>query len=207
MSALTRQKNPSEVREKTDFYPTKPNFALAHANMIYGQLNPYTDTHKVLDVGVGTGVYGKAVFESKIDVCEIHGIDITEERIKEDLSYNEIYIADFLEYKFDCKYDLIIGNPPYKNVIKFVERGIGLLNRGGVLSFLLKSSFLESRERFEFFKTHRPFQVIQLANRPIKKHAESYCIVNWSNDYYGEKTDSTFVDFAYIDKDGNYERI
>lgn len=69
---------------------------------------------------------------------------------------------DFIKYEFNCKYDLIIGNPPFfvmkKNQVNksyynyfdgrpnifilFIVKSLKLLNDNGILSFILPKSFL-----------------------------------------------------------------
>ena len=52
------------------------------------------------------------------------------------------------------KYDAIIGNPPFSNAMDFVTKSYQHLNPGGVIIFLLRTAFLESKERFPFWKEH-----------------------------------------------------
>ncbi|MFR2694376.1 MAG: hypothetical protein ACLTBV_31030 [Enterocloster bolteae] len=61
-------------------------------------------------------------------------------------------IDDFPEHGSREKYDLIIGNPPFNQAIEFVEKCLGLLKPGGRLIFLLRTAFMESDQRFEFWQ-------------------------------------------------------
>lgn len=210
MSVLNRQTNPSKERDKYDFYPTKPNFAFAHAMLAIHNLNSMYTDFTILDLGIGAGVYGKAINDAKQnynpdDIFIVNGIDITLENLPETHNYDFIYNADFLTFEFDEKYDLIIGNPPYKNIIQFVKKATEITKRGGIISLLVKTSFLETIERFEFFKTIRPNTIHFLANRPIKNHAEPYCIVEFYNDYYdgwNKAGGTTYCEWVYVTKNG-----
>jgi hypothetical protein len=44
-------------------------------------------------------------------------------------------------------YDVVIGNPPYSLAEAFVRRSLARVRLGGVVAFLLRLSFLESRAR------------------------------------------------------------
>ena len=66
------------------------------------------------------------------------------------------------------KYDLIIGNPPFNQAIEFVEKCLGLLKPGGRLIFLLRTAFMESDQRFEFWQQedHQLAGLYTLHKRP-----------------------------------------
>lgn len=75
-----------------------------------------------------------------------------------------IFNQDFLDYNFTSTYDLIIGNPPYfvipKNIVDkkyfdyfdgrpnifilFIIKSLSLLNKNGILSFILPKNFTNS---------------------------------------------------------------
>lgn len=196
MPALLKPNEGIEIkqREKTDFYPTNANFADAHVDyMIAATRNESLHRHfffgdnmldvkinDVLDVGIGHGVYGKCLDANRkrrFHKYNIHGIEINEPPYLQE--YDHVYHADFLDFNSDIKFQLVIGNPPYKDVQKFVEKGLSLLSDNGILSFLLKASYIETVGRFDFFKKHMPYQMIISARRPIKKHAEMYAVFNF----------------------------
>lgn len=58
---------------------------------------------------------------------------------------------DYLAWETGRKFDLIIGNPPYGSNIEseFVLKALTQLKYAGLLVFLLKLSFLESKKRYE----------------------------------------------------------
>ena len=63
--------------------------------------------------------------------------------------YDGLVDHDFLTWETNNRYDLIIGNPPYYIAEEFVEKGLSLLCDTGVLVFLLKLSFVESKRRYK----------------------------------------------------------
>ena len=77
-------------------------------------------------------------------------------------------IDDFLSMDLGKKYDLIIGNPPFNQAIEFVEKCLGLLKPGGRLIFLLRTAFMESDQRFEFWQQedHQLAGLYTLHKRP-----------------------------------------
>jgi len=130
------------------------------------------DEPMVLEPSYGTGNFirsiKKYIPDAKIDGYEIDK-DIFESIDIEDVScYND----DFLFSECHKKYDLIIGNPPYVELVysfyspnlryafkkiyakkgqgrvnlvhAFMDRGFELLKRGGVIAFLLPSTILSS---------------------------------------------------------------
>lgn len=73
-------------------------------------------------------------------------------------------------------YDAIVGNPPYSLAEEHVRHALKLLSHGGVVAFLLRVAFLESKTRIPFWSEHRAQEVHVLAERPS---------------FMGGKTDST----------------
>jgi len=111
-----------------------------------------------------------------------------------------IYNMDFLKYKTDIKYDLIIGNPPYfvmkkQNVDKsyhkyfegrpnifilFIIKCLHLLNHDGILSFVLPKNFLNCL----YYNNTRKF---------IYENYQILDIVDCSNDKYLETQQDTII--------------
>lgn len=80
------------------------------------------------------------------------------------IGYPCLFGADFLDPRVttDKKYDLCIGNPPFKLAREFIEKGLEVSCE---VAFLLRLNFLEGAKRAEFFKKH-PCDVHVLPNRP-----------------------------------------
>ena len=81
------------------------------------------------------------------------------------ISYIEGNIINLESIK-DKKYDIIIGNPPFSLAKEFVEKSLDLLNENGVLIFLLRTAFLESKKRFEFWQSNPVTGLYVLSKRP-----------------------------------------
>lgn len=132
-------------------------------NRILDSLNPFiNDMTNVLEPSCGSGEFITAI-QRKFPQLQITGIEMNPtifESIK-NLHVN-LLNQDFLKYKTEQKYDLIIGNPPFyvmkkedvskeyhpyfdgrPNIfILFIIHSLELLNEGGILSFVLPKNFL-----------------------------------------------------------------
>lgn len=62
--------------------------------------------------------------------------------------------------------DLIIGNPPFSHAEAHARHALSLRKRGGVVAFLLRLAFAESKGRVPFWQEHRPARVYVLSERP-----------------------------------------
>ena len=130
-------------------------------------LQPYmSNITSVLEPSCGSGEYITAL-HSLYPTLNITGIEYNKtiyDGIVGHFSEENINIenADYLQYKPQTKYDLIIGNPPYyvmkkdavskeyhkffdgrPNIfILFIVKSLQLLNENGILSFILPKNFL-----------------------------------------------------------------
>lgn len=98
---------------------------------------------------------------------KLTGIEIREEE-QDNLNAicDQVICGDYLKLNSSKKYDIIIGNPPFSLAKEFVEKSLDLLNENGVLIFLLRTAFLESKKRFEFWQSNPVTGLYVLSKRP-----------------------------------------
>ena len=96
------------------------------------------------------------------------------------------------EIKLANKYDIIIGNPPYSKAIEFVKKSLELLEENGILILLLRTAFLESRARYEFWQENPLSRLYTLSKRPS---------------FTGKGTDATSYSWFMWDKQTNNQYI
>ena len=158
---LTKKISKDE-KKKNGIYFTPPETINKTINL----LEPYMKNIKeVLEPSCGSCEYILSLNE-KYKNIKITGIELNNtiyESIKTIENNNiKVYNENFLEYKEDIKYDLIIGNPPYfvmkktdvdnqyykyfegrPNIfILFIIKSLRILSDNGILSFVLPKSFL-----------------------------------------------------------------
>jgi len=65
------------------------------------------------------------------------------------------------------KFDLVLGNPPYRDAEKHATHALrSLIKPNGAVAFLVRLSFLSSRKRSMMLVGHRPSHVFVLQERP-----------------------------------------
>ena len=112
----------------------------------------------------------------------VHGCDIR------DYGWPHTVIRDYLEPEPIFMGDLgIVTNPPYRLAEAFIRKAIS--DGARYHAWLLRTNFLESIGRFEFFQKHPPSKVwISSRRLPMMHHA----------DYDGPKCDSSNQAFAWF---------
>lgn len=180
---------PLRARAEFDHYPTPLELCRAGLAFLPGQAAEY----RILDPGAGTGVWGRAARE-RWPNAQIYGLELNEKQAVPHLdAYTRYDYGDYLQAKRtpEVYFDMIVGNPPYKLALPFVEKSLELLGDGGLLLFLLRLAFLESQERYQWWKAHPPKQVWICSRRPSFTNnghtdATAYALYLWEKDYQGQ---------------------
>lgn len=148
--------------------------------------------NKVLEPGAGNGNIVKAL-KNRYPNKQIISLEIRESEEHNLINISDdVIIGDYLNVDLNNKYDIIIGNPPYSNAIEFINKSIELLNEDGILIFLLRTAFLESKSRFEFWQENTLSRLYTLSRRPS---------------FTGKGTDSASYSWFIWDKTTNRQYI
>ncbi len=160
------------TRRPNDFYET-PEWAthrllealsasVTHRNLISGN-------QRWLEPSAGTGAITRAVNswvgDDWIDWSAIEKDPELADRLAQSPAGRNYEICDFLSAesnRIGSNFDLVIGNPPYKQAEQFVSRAADFAPHG---LFLLRCGFLESTRRASMFQRWAP-DVFILPERP-----------------------------------------
>ena len=132
----------NENRADDDYYATDPK-------AVEELLKREKFSHYVWEPACGGGHISK--------VLEAHGYDVLSSDIV-DRGYPNTYVADFLSVAppVECISRDIITNPPYKRAKKFIEKALEISMDSTKIAMFLKTTFLESKGRREFFRENPP---------------------------------------------------
>ena len=145
-----------------DFYPTP-------VPVIESFFNTYDipKNSTILEPSAGNGNFIKTI-KSIEDSNIIDAIEIREEE-KECLTdcADNVIIGDFLNINVPKdKYDIVIGNPPFEYALEFVQKSLDIVKPDGKVIFLLRTAFLESQKRFNFWQKNKLSRLYTLSKRP-----------------------------------------
>jgi hypothetical protein len=123
----------------TEFFPTP--FGLVEG-CIDAMLSVHNTPRMVLDAGAGTGHWG-LVLKSKLQSSQIFGID-SHFSCPSDSWYDNWWDADYFGASSlgAYIYNWVIGNPPFKQVLPWVQRSLELIDQHGVVGLLVPLGFL-----------------------------------------------------------------
>jgi hypothetical protein len=193
MSATGR----TECRRERDSYQTPSD--LCHEIILALQDYGYLDgCRTILEPSAGDGNFVRAIIRHfglhpHIAVNDIYISDYATELAE--MTGIPVTQHDFLNFPNDARFDLIIGNPPYRNAEAHVRKGISLLAKGGTLAFLLRMGFLASKRRVPFWEDHPADHIFALAERPSYTDggtdATDYGVFVWTN---GPKRKTTTIE-------------
>ena len=150
------------VRREADFYATP-------FETVYSFLDAYDgikSSDSILEPSAGNGNIIKALrnrgYDNHIDAVELR----EEERYNLIGHADRVGIGDFLEMEGLGPYDVVIGNPPFSKALEFVKKSLEVVRPGGRVIMLLRTSFLESKTRFQFWKENPLSGLYTLSKRP-----------------------------------------
>jgi predicted RNA methylase len=193
VSLMTGGKGPSE-RSPTDLYPT-----------------PYPSTQSLVNFLTDKGYRPKSILEpcaglghiSKVLKDNYPNITITSKDKYEYKDFEKkasiLSGIDFIEDSYeDTSIDWVITNPPFdsKVLLPIIKKALNIADTG--VAMFLKGTFLETKNRMQFFKENRQLKyVLIFANRqPLYKNgivtgasnAIMYCWFIWDKNYNGLPT-------------------
>jgi len=205
--------NRSDKRAKADFYRT-PDYIcekmvdLAIYEIYQRRLHLWGDRESnmrlsVLEPSSGDGAFLAALAERFGPIGSIQGVEPFESishrsliRIIDAISVDKMHqvpkvfkgnLEDFQGQRFD----LVIGNPPFKHATEHIAKILrGLLYEGGDLYFLLRLGFTGSRGRFQFFQEYPPVEITMLSYRPSftadgLTDMSEYAVFHWIKGHTG----------------------
>lgn len=173
--------NRGSKRVKSDFYatpiPVIENL-FKHHKIKYGN---------ILEPSAGNGNFIKVIRKIQRERDSITALEIREEEYDNLNKYaDEVIIGDFLKWKPNKKFKTIIGNPPYTHALEFLEKCFEIADYDTQIVMLLRTAFLESQKRYEFWQKHPVNKLYVLSKRPSflangKSDATSYSWFIWDN--------------------------
>lgn len=171
-------------REINDFYATDP---LAAELLL--QVEP--DLNKIWECACGQGHLAK-VFDKYGKLAKASDLINRGYGVQQDF-LNELTINFNPDYFWDGD---IVTNPPYSEALEFCKKALNLVKDGSKVCMFLKLTFLESKERKEFFKEQPPKTVYVCSSRircairgkfeDIGSSAICYAWFVWQKGYKGE---------------------
>ena len=139
----------------------------------------------ILEPSAGNGNIIQVLRQKKVQGI-ITALELREEE-RDSLTQisDKVIIGNFLEWEPDKEYDVIIGNPPYTYAREFIEKCFKIANKNTVIIMLLRTAFLESKSRYEFWQQHPLSGLYTLSKRPSftgkGSDATSYSWFIWDN--------------------------
>lgn len=178
--------NRGAKRIASDFYATPIDCIENFLNYWKPRIDDY-----ILDPCAGNGNFGR-VLKRKFFNNIIGAIEIREEE-KEGLRkiYDHVRIGNCLNQKvyYDELYDVVITNPPYSLAKEIITHYLEVVKTRETI-MLLRTAFLESKGRYDFWQKH-----------PVNK----LYVMNKRPSFTGKGTDATAYGWFIWDDSGKQE--
>lgn len=201
-------------RRDRDFYPTPYGFCVAALHWLDEGTTLFREPDDLiyaLDPGCGDGVWGRALKVIR-PMTVLMGVDIRDTDPDPHV-YDSIYtLQDYFGLRFGMAgvhrpgFNLILGNPPYKQAEAFVRHSLSLLAPGGSLMFLMKLQFLEGlQRRAGLFREFPPARVGVVSrrisfSRDKKTNADAHALIHWIEGRHMEPV-LNWLTFTYAPED------
>lgn len=149
--------NPENGRVDNDFYATDPAAVeqLFKALRMYD--NDFTDfsPFSFMEPCVGNGNIANATLDYfNFSLHRPESVNTFVDIV--DRGYPETIVQDFMTFKPEQKYQLIVTNPPYSIALDFVKKCLEHLEHRGYLAMFLKIQFWEGEKRKQFLLDNPP---------------------------------------------------
>jgi predicted RNA methylase len=163
MSASGRGK-----RREGDEYLTPFNLASELTGLLAKEHGFDFGKSRVLEPSAGNGAFVSAVLEFWPRSSGVVAVEKNEKfrTALESLNPSQIVIGSYEDFEPERKFDLIIGNPPYSLAESHIRRMMGHVAPNGAVAILLRSAFLNSAKRAEFWSLYPPNWIYALVQRP-----------------------------------------
>lgn len=183
-----------QERENFDFYATHPQAVYLFMNSALADGLKFNST--IWECACGNGHISEVLKEYGFNV-------VNSDIVKRNY---ECFELDFLNATpEDCAKLCpsgcdIMTNPPFKNAIGFVRKGLELLKTGNYLILFLKFRFLEGAERLKLFREYNPHFVYVHSSR-------QKCAMNGEFEKYCKSSPTEFYSWFVFEKGYKGETI
>ena len=183
-----------QERETLDFYATHPQAVYLFMNSALADGLKFNPT--IWECACGNGHISEVLKKYGFNV-------VNSDIVKRDYNCVEL---DFLKATHaDCAKLCpngcdIMTNPPFKNAVEFVRKGLELLRSGDFLILFLKFRFLEGVERLKLFREYNPHFVYVHSSR-------QKCAMNGDFNKYCQSSPTEFYAWFIFEKDYKGETI
>ena len=178
MSATNR----GSKRVESDRYMTPENVIHNFLSKYDLDMNGLT----ILEPSAGTGNFCKVIKKLYPNSYVVANEINTEDHDELKKYANEVYHYDFLKMEHLLEYDVIIGNPPFSLSLEFVKKCLEISGSKTKIIMLLRTAFLESKARYDFWQKNPLNGLYTLSSRPSftengKSDATSYSYFIFDN--------------------------